>query len=114
MFYHYFQRLAEAPPRGQIVIDRVVGVALGEAAWLQSERPLLPMGIAPVRQGFETAPELAHADFANMFIGGGVLSGGCVQEEIRFSICPELCAAMLVCPCMLEEEAIQVLGAEQF
>jgi len=53
------------------------------------------------------------ADFANMFIGG-VLSGGCVQEEIRFSICPELCVAMIVCPCMLENEAITIVGAEQF
>merc|ERR1719215_2164005 len=72
------------------------------------------MEMAQKNVGFEAAPQLAHADFANMFIGGGVLSGGCVQEEIRFSICPELCVTMLVCPCMLEEEAIQVLGGEQF
>jgi len=70
--------------------------------------------MAPMRQGFEVAPDMAHADFANMFIGGGVLSGGCVQEEIRFSICPELCLTMLVCPCMMEDEALQVLGGEQF
>lgn len=116
MFFHYFQRLAEegCAPRGEIIIDRVVGVALTEDAWLQSSKPLLAMEMAPMRQGFEKAPKLAHADFANMFIGGGVLCGGCVQEEIRFAICPELCASMLVCPCMLEEEAIQILGGEQF
>ncbi|CAE7590716.1 Parg [Symbiodinium natans] len=55
-----------------------------------------------------------HADFANMYLGGGVLVGGCVQEEIRFSICPELCAAMLVCPFMLDHEAIFIVGGEQF
>merc|ERR1712054_124009 len=54
------------------------------------------------------------ADFANMFLGGGVLSGGCVQEEIRFSICPELCVAMILCPTMLQNEAITIVGAEQF
>jgi len=120
MFINFFERLAQsgaAPgtaPEGFIVIDRVVGVALGKAEWLTSEKPLLPMEMAPKRQGFEAAPDLAHADFANMFIGGGVLCGGCVQEEIRFAICPELCLSMLVCPCMLEAEAIQVLGGEQF
>ena len=27
-------------------------------------------------------------DFANKVIGGGVIGSGCVQEEIRFMICP--------------------------
>jgi hypothetical protein len=72
------------------------------------------MEMASKGTGFESSPDVAHADFANMFIGGGVLSGGCVQEEIRFAICPELCLSMLVCPCMLEDEAIQILGGEQF
>jgi len=75
---------------------------------------LLPLDMKPRMIGFETAPELAHADFANMMIGGGVLCGGCVQEEIRFAICPELCLSMLVCPCMQPNEAIQIVGAEQF
>jgi hypothetical protein len=100
--------------RGEIVIDRIAGVALTEDQWLSSEQLLLPMEMADMHVGFETAPELAHADFANMFIGGGVLSGGCVQEEIRFAICPELCVSMLVCPCMQPEEAIQIIGGEQF
>jgi len=55
-----------------------------------------------------------HADFANMYLGGGVLVGGCVQEEIRFAICPELCAAMVICPYMLDHEAITIVGGEQF
>lgn len=55
-----------------------------------------------------------HADFANMYLGGGVLSGGCVQEEIRFAICPELLIGVLLCPVMSEAEAIQIVGAEQF
>ena len=114
MFIHYFERAAESPPSGQLVIDRVVEVCLTDEQWRSSEKPLLPMEMAPERVGFETAPQLAHADFANMFIGGGVLSGGCVQEEIRFAICPELCVSMLVCPCMLPEEAIQIIGGEQF
>ena len=33
---------------------------------------------------------MLEVDFANSYVGGGVLSSGCVQEEIRFVICPEL------------------------
>ena len=58
------------------------------------------------QKGARGGAGLLHADFANMFLGGGVFSGGCVQEEIRFAICPENCVAMLVCPCMQPREAI--------
>jgi hypothetical protein len=39
-------------------------------------------------------------DFANKVIGGGVLSGGCVQEEIMFSKRPEAMTACLLCETM--------------
>ena len=48
--------------------------------------------------GIEDAPNTLQADFANEYIGGGVLCGGNVQEEIRFSICPECLVSMLLCP----------------
>jgi len=99
---------------GFIIIDRVFGVGMDEEGWCKSSKPLLPMFLAERGKGFEDAPGLAHADFANMFIGGGVLTTGSIQEEIRFAICPELLAAMLVCPRMDDEDAIQIVGAEQF
>ena len=43
-----------------------------------------------------------------------MLSGGCVQEEIRFAICPELVIGALLCPVMGKREAIQIVGAEQY
>jgi poly(ADP-ribose) glycohydrolase len=114
MVIHYFERLAEGELRGYIIIDRVFGVGLEEGAWSASKKPLLPMFLAERGKGFEDAPGLAHADFANKVIGGGVLANGSIQEEIRFSICPELLASMLFCPCMDDDEAIQITGAEQF
>jgi len=75
------------------------------------------MSVVPLGVGFESEEHghgLLHADFANAFIGGGVLSGGCVQEEIRFAICPELTVGCLICPVMLDPEAIQVVGAQQY
>eukprot|EP01052_Picozoa_sp_SAG31_P045595 SAG31_NODE_8388_length_1460_cov_1.886848_1_plen_388_part_01 len=122
MVLHYFERTKEGAPRGQLRISR--RSRPGEArspedlhsAWSASERPMLPLTVMDVGIGFEdpAGRGCLHADFANMFLGGGVLSGGCVQEEIRFSICPELIAAMLVCPCMLDGEAIIIVGGEQF
>jgi poly(ADP-ribose) glycohydrolase len=53
-------------------------------------------------------------DFANEFLGGGVLFTGNVQEEIRFSICPELVASMLFMECMAPNEAVVMSGFEQF
>lgn len=37
-----------------------------------------------------------------------------VQEEIRFTVCPELIAAMLFMECMDDNEAIIIQGYEQF
>lgn len=40
---------------------------------------------------------MLQADFANKFLGGGVLGHGAVQEEIRFLICPgEFCSSAFI------------------
>ena len=44
------------------------------------------------------------------FIGGGVLNTGCVQEEIRFVICPELIVTCLFCEVMESNEALIIAG----
>ncbi len=49
-------------------------------------------------------------DFANCYIGGGVLGHGCVQEEIRFMICPELLASMLFTERMSWNESVFIIG----
>lgn len=43
----------------------------------------------------EEFPNDIQADFANTKIGGGVLQGGNVQEEIRFTISPECLISMI-------------------
>lgn len=121
MFVNYFERMQAEPPQGQLRIYRQVRRVLPpeelELEWSSSTQPLLEIDMVDMHVGFENIEKgkgCLHADFANMFLGGGVLSGGCVQEEIRFAICPELCAAMIVCPCMLANEGITVVGGEQF
>ena len=43
-----------------------------------------------------------------------MLGGGCVQEEIRFVICPEMLVSLLLCEVMMPTEAIQLIGCEQY
>jgi poly(ADP-ribose) glycohydrolase len=47
-------------------------------------------------------------------VGGGVLSLGCVQEEIRFVICPELLVTMLITEELDDTEALIVSGIERY
>ena len=43
-----------------------------------------------------------------------MLSGGCVQEEIRFAVCPETLVSLAINTFMAPNEAIVIRGAEQF
>lgn len=55
-----------------------------------------------------------QADFANEYIGGGVLHGAMVQEEIRFTIAPECLVSLMLCEVMLPNEAIFIKGTEMY
>jgi poly(ADP-ribose) glycohydrolase len=68
----------------------------------------------PLWLGIEDAAGCLQADFANKYIGGGVLCGGCVQEEIRFSLCPELTASLAFTQVMKADESVIITGSEQF
>ena len=95
---------------GTLAIERRVGAARSAAEWAADTTPLGHFdvhddGVIDDEEG------CVQADFANAFLGGGVFHGGCVQEEIRFSVCPELCLGMLVSPRMRDDEAILLEGA---
>ncbi|KAJ3317324.1 hypothetical protein HDV06_001700, partial [Boothiomyces sp. JEL0866] len=53
-------------------------------------------------------------DFANCFIGGGVLEGGCVQEEIMFMCRPECIAARYFTQPLLDNEALVIRNAKVY
>lgn len=39
---------------------------------------------------------------------------GRVQEEIRFTVCPEMLVSILICEVMQDNECIFLIGCEQF
>ena len=53
-------------------------------------------------------------DFANKYIGGGALSGGCVQEEILFAVEPEAIVSMLLMEVMDDNDAIRIDNLIQY
>lgn len=57
---------------------------------------------------------LLQVDFANKFLGGGVLNYGCVQEEIRFMICPELLVSRLFTEQLNDNECLTIMGCERY
>ncbi len=42
------------------------------------------------------------------------MGNGCVQEEIRFSICPEMLVSLLVCEVMEPNECVFLIGCERY
>jgi poly(ADP-ribose) glycohydrolase len=90
--------------------ERIVGTTHD---WDHDDAPLRALEVRATG-GIEDAVGHIQIDFANSFLGGGVLTGGCVQEEIRFSIAPELLAGLVVSPRMGSHEAILMLGSERF
>eukprot|EP00916_Digyalum_oweni_P013121 GHVL01021566.1.p1 GENE.GHVL01021566.1~~GHVL01021566.1.p1 ORF type:complete len:366 (+),score=71.27 GHVL01021566.1:310-1407(+) len=55
-----------------------------------------------------------QADFANKYLGGGVLTRGCVQEEIRMLLSPELLIARILFSPLGDRDAALISGTEKF
>lgn len=55
-------------------------------------------------------PERVQVDFANSWLGGGVLSSGLMQEEILFLINPELIVSRLFTEKLRDDECVVVTG----
>ncbi|KAJ0092645.1 hypothetical protein Patl1_26678 [Pistacia atlantica] len=83
-------------------------------AWSKSAVPLCPFEAYSLGSIEDHSTDVLQVDFANKYIGGGALHRGCVQEEIRFMINPELIAGMLFLPSMADNEAIEIVGAKRF
>eukprot|EP01117_Protostelium_nocturnum_P013369 TRINITY_DN4982_c0_g1_i1.p1 TRINITY_DN4982_c0_g1~~TRINITY_DN4982_c0_g1_i1.p1 ORF type:complete len:592 (-),score=152.62 TRINITY_DN4982_c0_g1_i1:23-1798(-) len=109
----YFLRFAEEPPSGSVVFSRVVVKKQNVPNWENSTKPLKNVVVDDLGT-IEDSASLGHTDFANKSLGGGVLFGGNVQEEILFVIKPECLVGLLFCSEMEEHEAIIITGAEQF
>ncbi|CAN0877390.1 Poly(ADP-ribose) glycohydrolase 1 [Linum grandiflorum] len=114
---HYFERICSLRPVGFVSFERKV-ICLEQVTkagfWGQSVTRLCPFEVRRTGLIEDQSDGALEVDFANKYLGGGALHRGCVQEEIRFMINPELIAGMFFLPCMEDNEAIEIVGAERF
>ncbi|XAR64530.1 Poly(ADP-ribose) glycohydrolase [Bertholletia excelsa] len=120
---HYLERICSCMPCGVVSFERKV-LLLGNSAtcasypdadfWSNSFIPLCHFKVYGSCLIEDQPCEALEVDFANRYLGGGALHRGCVQEEIRFMINPELIAGMLFLPSMMDNEAIEIVGVERF
>jgi len=110
----YFSQIVASPRTGLITFSRLCLPPSHLPSWFTSPSTLSKLHISTEGKIETEGAGFLQADFANEFVGGGVLRSGLVQEEIRFTICPELIASMLFSECMQDTEAIFVVGVEQY
>ncbi|CAG9533606.1 unnamed protein product [Cercopithifilaria johnstoni] len=108
---HYFHMISKKMPTGLLTIRRQNDLA---KEWSSMHLPLSKLYVSHTGTIEDDGHGMLQVDFANEYIGGGVLSSGCVQEEIRFLICPEMIVSMILCERMHHNEAIVICGAERF
>ena len=115
--FNYFNRLAT----NQINFDLIVEYVricdpqyrkLGE--WEDSKKLLGDVEVKDEGGIEDFKANSIQVDFANKFIGGGCLSSGCVQEEIRFVISPECLPSTFIFECLKPNEAAYIIGTELF
>lgn len=83
-------------------------------SWVGCGAPVCHVSASAVGTIEDAGPAALQVDFANATVGGGVLRNGCVQEEIRFLICPELIVSRLLAETMADNEALVMRGFERF
>ncbi|KAB7503184.1 Poly(ADP-ribose) glycohydrolase [Armadillidium nasatum] len=91
---HYFKEVTSRDCCGVVTFSRQYCRDEDMAEFQTSSLPITRLHIDS-NGLIEETHGLLQVDFANKYIGGGVLGLGCVQEEIRFVLCPELLVARL-------------------
>ena len=109
---HYFDRVTSRMPTGTVTYHRQV--LRDRPNWEKCPDKLTKLHTSAVRMIEDVGVGMLQVDFANRFMGGGVLGHGCVQEEIRFAICPELIVSRLFTEALADNESLIVMGFEQY
>ncbi|XP_065199713.1 poly(ADP-ribose) glycohydrolase-like [Planococcus citri] len=111
---HYFRRVTSSHPTGVVTYSRHFVPKLVIPDWAKSTKLLPKLNVSSTGTIEDEGFGLYQVDFAHKLIGGGVIANGCVQEEIRFVICPELILSRLFTECLEDNEALIITGCERF
>jgi poly(ADP-ribose) glycohydrolase len=109
---HYFNRIITEDHSGVVTFTR--NSVRYPVVWTRSRKVLLLPAVDPNLKIEDAGADTLQVDFANKRVGGGILGRGCVQEEIRFAICPELIVSKLFTEHLHDNECLVITGAERF
>ena len=116
-YMHQLSQLVTGVPKGFMEVQRVVLPQMEQIEMkdlLSNKKKLCPLVVCPDGKIEDAGSRVLQLDFANEYLGGGVLNDGNVQEEILFCLCPELIAAMLFVEKMDHNESITIQGFEKY
>jgi poly(ADP-ribose) glycohydrolase len=78
---HYFAEFMRRSPSGCISIIRQQIAEHEKLEWSKMEMPLAALTVMPTGKIEDEGEQMTQLDFANQYIGGGVLGHGCVQVK---------------------------------
>jgi poly(ADP-ribose) glycohydrolase len=114
----YFSTISTSFPNTILTIERISlnlssYTALDSQFWTTQSSVLSNLTLKHAGC-IEDSADSYSVDFANKALGGGVLGGGALQEEIMFLAMPELLVSRMVCEVMGEREAVVVCGVRKY
>jgi len=113
--YNYFKTVLHEMPTGVITFQRRSIHRDQIPEWRNSALNFSTIKYHVSSNGtIEGAHSMLQVDFANCYVGGGVLGSGSVQEEIRFVINSEMIVARLFTESLDQGEALVMIGCEQY
>ncbi|CAP34408.1 LOW QUALITY PROTEIN: Protein CBR-PME-3, partial [Caenorhabditis briggsae] len=108
--FAYFDRIATNPPKGCVSFRlKTVRNEEFKEEWIKNKCNPMPDVRIYDQMVIEETALCTQIDFANEYLGGGVLKSG--AEEIRFLMCPEMIVGMLLTDKMDDTQAISIVGA---
>nr|XP_032814975.1 poly(ADP-ribose) glycohydrolase isoform X1 [Petromyzon marinus] len=110
--FHYFRQVCTKMPTGLLTFHRKKLETKVE--WERSRKLLTNLKVQSTGTIETEGKGMLQVDFANKYVGGGVLGNGLVQEEIRFIINPELIVSRLFTEVLGPSECLIVTGTERF
>lgn len=113
---NYFRRVIKKMPTGVVTFTRRYMHDKQRIRWDKWDGDFKAAKLHVTAHGTieDQGRGLLQVDFANKYLGGGVLGNGCVQEEIRFVICPEMIVSKLITEVLDKNEALFMIGCERF
>ncbi|BFZ17777.1 hypothetical protein BsWGS_20815 [Bradybaena similaris] len=109
---NYFRRVIKDMPKGTVTYARQY--IKGSPDWPKMDTQFSELYVSTKGTIEDDGRGMLQADFANKYVGGGVLGHGLVQEEIRFVICPEMILSRLFTEALTDSEVLIMTGCERF